>query len=204
MTEIIITPSPTIHNNINQSSNLLNDSSSTKDNSINVQHKNELYLASPKFNKSSSSSSNVSVSPKDISNTNENNNSKLAKSSIYSTESIESSSSSNLINSSPSPSNIQKLPKYLYSKNNNLEIVGIVESISDTSMSQQQQQNKNNISNYAGSITPPIHNQIKTNDEQKPKSSMYFFYNKFCKNNKKRINYFETIAIHSFKLLIHN
>jgi hypothetical protein len=127
MTEIIITPSSVIQN---QSDDHIYNNNNTN-------HRiNELYLASPKY-KSSSSSSNVSMqfdrlSPRENSNElvtstsnnsnicNNNNNAanKLAKSIIYSTESIESSSSlsSNLINSSPSPSEYQKLNKF-YAKN---------------------------------------------------------------------------------------
>ena len=131
MTEIIITPSPS--------------TSETTATNNDIQRLNELYLPSSKY-KSSSSSSNVSVSPKD---------NKLTKSIIYSTESIESSSSSsNLINSSPSPSDKQKIPKYFY--NNQDQLMMMHEA--------------KNILNYVGTLTPTTQttSNLQVNNKNQP------------------------------------
>ncbi len=143
MTEIIITPSPSIK------------TTNTPDTSI--QRINELYLPSPnKYKSSTSSSSNVSVSPKDNQIDN-----KITKSIIYSTESIDTSSStsSNLINSSPSSSDKHNIPKYLQKNSNNNQDQLIHET--------------KNILNYVGTITSNNNlqvnnNQPKQNDDTRP------------------------------------
>ena len=203
MTEIIITPSSVIQNQ-------------SDDHSYNnTNHRiNEFYLASPKY-KSSSSSSNVSMqfdrlSPREnsnelvtsasnnsnICNNNNNNNAanKLAKSIIYSTESIESSSSlsSNLINSSPSPSEYQKLNKF-YAKNlsgtNNNNESSFNDVGADVSLNQHN--NYFALPTIQVSVNLPTHHQLRISSDDVPirqshksplrTNSMYFIFTKILK-----------------------